>query len=242
MFFQSPPPSPYDLNFSLFSFPIRVHPLFWVMALLFGINLPLTLIPVWVAVVFISILVHELGHALAMRRFGEEAAIVLHLAGGLAISRGGRWGASRSGNEQIIISLAGPIAGFLLAATVLLIVWALGGIINIDLLFGFIPIPQASLPGSGSFINGLIQISLWINVFWGLINLAPIYPLDGGQVARELFNKADPWDGVRKSLWLSIGTGVVLAIAGVVFLGSLYMAFLFGILAFQNYQMLQGRV
>ena len=89
------------------------HPLFWFMALLFGAGLgSITQTLVWIVIVFISILVHELGHTFAMRRYGQDAMIVLYLGGGLAIPTSGRWGYnSRTANEQIIISLAGPFAG-----------------------------------------------------------------------------------------------------------------------------------
>ena len=45
---------------------------------------------------------------------------------------------------------------------------------------------------------------LYVNIFWGLVNLLPVYPLDGGQIARELLELASPADGVRQSLWLSV--------------------------------------
>jgi membrane-associated protease RseP (regulator of RpoE activity) len=82
---------------------------------------------------------------------------------------------------------------------------------------------------------------LWVNVFWGLINLIPVFPLDGGQVSRALFVEQDPWDGYRKSLWVSVIAGGVMAVVGLIFLGSIWLAFLFGILALQGYMEIQGR-
>jgi membrane-associated protease RseP (regulator of RpoE activity) len=82
---------------------------------------------------------------------------------------------------------------------------------------------------------------LWVNVFWGLINLLPVFPLDGGQVARNVLIQYDPFDGARKSLWLSVITGGLMALVGLVFFRSIYMAFLFGLLAFQSYQALSVR-
>ena len=52
---------------------------------------------------------------------------------------------------------------------------------------------------------------LQVNIYWGILNLMPIYPLDGGQVARELFI-ANDHDGARKALQLSLATAVVLAV------------------------------
>jgi membrane-associated protease RseP (regulator of RpoE activity) len=82
---------------------------------------------------------------------------------------------------------------------------------------------------------------LWVNIFWGFINLMPVFPLDGGSVTRNVLLQADPIDGVRKSLWVSVIAGALIALAAFFFLSSLYMAILFGFLAFQSYQSLQGR-
>lgn len=241
-FFQPPTQSRYDLNFTLLGFPVRVTPLFWVFSLLFGLTLrnPL-LILLWIAVVFASILIHEMGHGLAMRRYGQESYIVLHF-GGLAVPTSSRWGgpASRTTTEQVVISLAGPIAGFLLAGLVLILAIAIGGSVTVNWLLFVIPIPSATVPG-GFLLNSLITLMLWVNVFWGLINLVPVFPLDGGQVARSLFVQADPWDGYRKSLWVSVISGAVMAAVGGIFLGSIWLAFLFGILALQSYAEIQGR-
>ena len=107
-------------------------------------------------------------------------------------------------------------------------------------LLGFIPWPNAVLP-YGGLVNALVSSFLWVNLFWGLVNLMPVFPLDGGQVSRTLFTQFDPADGPRKSLWVSIIAGAVVAIAGLLFLQSTYLALLFGYLAFQSYQSLRGR-
>lgn len=243
-FFGGAPPTNYDLNFKIGDIPVRVHPLFWLVTLLLGANSGLAGILIWVVVVFFSILVHELGHVLAMRMYGQDGSILLHAGGGLAIPTSYGWGRGRGGltrQEQIIVSLAGPLAGFMVAAVVLGIVYLVGGVILMDWLLFIIPLPQAFLPTAGFVVNVFIQMMLWVNIFWGLINLLPIYPLDGGQVARQLFAGADPWDGVRKSLILSLVAAGVMALVGLVYLGSVYMALLFGFLAFQSYQSLYGR-
>ena len=245
--FQPPPPTQYDLRFSIAGIPVRVHPLFWLIALLFGASGDLIQLPIWVFVVFVSILIHELGHALAMRRYGQPSRIILHFAGGLTVpepvSWGSRWASvALRPNQEIFISLAGPGAGFVLAALVVVVVIISGGSIITNWLFGVIPLPVAALmPIGGRVISLLVTMMLWVNVFWGLINLLPVYPLDGGNVSRYLLLRADPIDGVRKSLWVSVMVGGLVAIAGLLILRSIYMAFLFGLLAFQSYQSLQRR-
>ena len=65
--FQSPPQTSYDLRFSIAGIPVRVHPLFWVIAILFGLSSSsLIHILLWFFAIFLSILIHELGHAFAM--------------------------------------------------------------------------------------------------------------------------------------------------------------------------------
>jgi len=245
--FQPPPPTRYDLRFSIAGIPVRVHPLFWLIALLLGSSADLIQLLIWVFVVFVSILIHELGHALAMRRYGQPSRIILHFAGGLTVPEPVSWGSgwanvSLRPNQEIFISLAGPGAGFLLAALVVVAVIISGGSIITNWLFGVIPLPVAALmPIGGRVISLLVTMLLWVNVFWGLINLLPVYPLDGGNVSRYLLLQADPIDGVRKSLWISVIAGGLVAIAGLLILRSIYMALLFGLLAFQSYQSLQRR-
>ena len=247
MLFQSPPPTRFDLRFSIAGIPIRVHPLFWLIALLLGSSGSLIGIPIWIFVVFVSILIHELGHALAFRRYGIDSEIVLHFMGGLTIPLSAPWGTgwanvAPSPRQHIVISLAGPFAGFFLAALVVAGVILLGGTIAVNLLFGFIPIPQlVSLSIGGTVLQLFVVMMLWVNIFWGLINLLPVYPLDGGHVARNILIQYDPLNGARRSLWVSVITGVVVALGAFIFLESFYMAFLFGILAFQSYQALQAR-
>jgi stage IV sporulation protein FB len=220
--------------------------LFWVMALLlgFGSGDVMNLL-IWVVVVFIAILVHELGHALVMGAYGQPSYIVLYHFGGLTIPMPSRWGGSSvavalTSNQEILISLAGPFAGFLLALVVTVMVIVMGGTVSINWLFGFIPIPLVILPVGHSIVYSFVSTFLWVTIFWGIINLLPVYPLDGGNVARNLFLKADPWDGVRKSLWLSVIAGAIVAIAGLILLKSVYIALLFGILAAQSYQAILG--
>jgi stage IV sporulation protein FB len=248
LLFQPPPPTRYDLRFNLLGFPVRVHPLFWLIAVLLGSGSgdPLQIL-IWVIVVFISILIHELGHALAFRRYGLSSQIILHFSGGLTIPESALWGnrwanVALGPNEQIFISFAGPGTGFLFAALIIGFVLAVGGSIITTRLLGFIPFPGfALLPFGGQILGAFVTSLLWVNLFWGLINLMPVYPLDGGNIARSILLQVDPADGVRKSLWVSVVAGGLIAFLAFFFLHSIYMAILFGFLAFQSYQSLQAR-
>lgn len=244
--FQAAPSSRFDLRFVLFGFPVRVHPLFWLIALLLGGSSrnPLMIL-VWVGVIFISILAHELGHAFAFRRYGQPSHIILHMTGGLTVPESISWGGGYASvgltpNQHIFVSLAGPFAGFALAILVLAVGVALGGEIVLTTILGVIPFPLVFIPAFNGILTDIFVTFLWVNIFWGIINLLPVYPLDGGHVSRYFLIQRDPWNGLRTSLWISVITGGILAVFGFVFLNSLYMAFLFGLLAFQSFQMLQA--
>jgi stage IV sporulation protein FB len=237
-----PPPTRYDLHFTLAGTPVRVHPLFWLIALLLGSSSrSLVLIAIWVLIVFISILIHELGHATAMRASGLNPRIVLYSFGGLTTSAAPSWGPqTRSLREDVLIYLSGALAGFIFATIILLLIRLTGGYVGVQMLLGIIPLPRAALPGQPNiYLNFLISNLLWVNVGWGFINLLPVLPLDGGQISRIFFMNIDPRNGMNRSLWLSVGVAALIAVLGFVFLNSLYMALMFGYLAFSSYMMLQ---
>jgi len=231
MLLSDPGKTPYDLCFDIFGFPVRIHPFFWVIGLLLGGNGGLDSALVWIAALFISILVHELGHAFMIRRFGSSCRISLYGMGGLAMPGRGRPCTDR---EQIIISLAGPFAGFALAAAIVLLCTLMGMEVDSTKLFKVIPfweiIPNNDSVVLTNFIKGMLRI----NIFWGLVNLLPVLPLDGGRVSYVLFRQRDRLYGEKKALKLSM----VVAI-GVVLLGiskqEIFIAILFGYLAYENY-------
>ena len=237
MLLGEPPQTRYDLRFHVFGIPVRVHPWFWAIVVILGISgggetPPIDLL-IWVGCVFVSILVHELGHAFTALAYGWKPWITLYGFGGLASYQPTRHDA----RSQILISLAGPGAGFLFIALVMAIVQASGH--SVQLLPNGAVRPWISFVG---FENGnLNQIigSLWfINIFWGLLNLLPIYPLDGGQIMRELCLLTNRTQGIAQSLWISIATagGVVVFC---LLSGEIYLAFMFGYLAYTSYTLLQ---
>jgi stage IV sporulation protein FB len=243
--FQPPSPTRYDLRFTLLGIPVRVHPLFWLMAIIFGyVSGDLLQLLIWVVVVFVSILIHEMGHALTMRYYGLSAEVVLYLGGGLAVSRPD-WRSRRSSDQltmiqHILVSLAGPVAGFILAVLVMIGVIVGGGTLFYTPLFGVFPSVTAYLPNASGLVYSVVAALLWVNIFWGMINLVPVQPLDGGNIARYYLITVDPLDGERKALWISVVAGAIAAIAGYLGLHSTYMALLFGFLAFQSYERVKG--
>jgi Zn-dependent protease len=185
-----------------------------------------------------------------IRRFGREAHIVLYAMGGLAIegrpqsSYGSPWSLDsytgyqpkpRSPQEQILISAAGPGIQLALAGLILAAIVASGGRVGISR--GLIPLPAFELSGSlanNINLNELIGNLLFINIFWALMNLLPVLPLDGGQIALQVLMQQDPWQGTVRALWLSVITGGIVALLAIA-VGETYMMFLFASLAASNY-------
>jgi Zn-dependent protease len=172
----------------IFGIPTKVEPSFLVLSLFLAANrgLNLLLLLEWLVIVFISVLVHELGHALVARRFGLSPQITLYSMGGLT-----SWSevTEIGPPKHLAISLAGPAAGFLL-----------GGV-----LFLVAPMVLRAVPSE--LLTVAYQDLLWVNIGWGVFNLFPILPLDGGHVLltleRWLTKKRDQIISHAFSGWLS---------------------------------------
>jgi stage IV sporulation protein FB len=244
MFLGEPPPTQADLHFRLFGFPVRVHPFFWLVTLVLGLGGdvadPINTL-IWVAVVFVSILVHELGHAFLQRYYGGEPRITLYGFGGLASCDD----CDRSPRAQILISLAGPLAGFLLAGLVIAVLAVTGHLRGLEARL----IPVDWVPFDLRYLQQYEKLSprdtlIWdllqVNILWGLMNLLPIYPLDGGRIARELFTLNNARSGIIQSLQVSIGVAVLVAVYALAANRDVYLCILFGLLAYGNFQTLQN--
>ena len=258
MFLAEPPRTQFDLNFQVLGFPVRVHPLFWLIGALIGYafirDYGAIGLVIWVFAMFVSILLHELGHALMIRRFGRDAHVVLYAMGGLAIegrpqsNYGNPWSLDsytgyqprqRTPQEQILISAAGPGIQFVLAGLVIGAVYASGGTVRL-LLHNYMPYVNAELGPNlahNRHLNLLVWDLLQINIFWAIMNLLPVLPLDGGQIALQVFMQHDPWQGTIRALWLSVITGGIVAVLTLL-AGETYMMFLFASLAVSSYMTL----
>ena len=245
MLLGEPPRTPYDLNFSLFGIPVRVHPLFWLVTLVLGAqSRDVASVLTWVVAVFISILVHELGHAAVMRAYGFRPWITLYGLGGLASYDQGRTYGSKGAEPlgQILMSLAGPAAGFLLAATLLAGLVPTGYWQQIDFVSPFGLRPKV-VGLDNDRLAGLVNDMFRICVLWGLVNLLPIYPLDGGQVAREILQKLNGSAGIRQSLMLSMLAAGMMAAYGLLHRQEQpdwFIALFFGYMAYSSYAALQA--
>jgi stage IV sporulation protein FB len=209
------------LQFRMFGIPFAIHWFFWLVCLLLGGAATATTgwefmdALVWTAVVFVSITIHELGHAFTCIRFGMQPMILLHGFGGLTLMRGPSLGKWRS----ILVSAAGPAAGFAL--------WGVALIIS-----------KTYTPPSPLGRSALHAL-LFLNFFWTLFNLLPILPMDGGQIFRALL-------GPRNLKWARLTGGILASLLAIpAFLnGMLLMGIFLAAMAYGNFkdQPLQGGV
>lgn len=163
-----------------------------------------------------SVFLHEMGHALTSRFFGLQPTVVLTGFGGFTAHQ-----PARRPRDEFLIVAAGPSMNFVIAGT----------------LFALAP----TLAGENPFAITLASQVIFLNVFWGIYNLLPIMPLDGGQLLRVTLRKL-----IKKTLradrWthrVGFVLGAFLAVLFAVQYGSIFGAVLLGLAAFENYRALQ---
>lgn len=208
---------------SLGDIPLYVSPWFLVLAAYVGLMMgDVSLGGLWVLCLTLSLVVHELGHALVARRLRLEPRILLHGFGGLCAHD-----RAESDAHDVAIIAAGPGAGLLLGA----------------LAFGVSEALPHVAPGALSnplLVTGLAWM-VWLNVFWSLVNLVPIWPLDGGQLFRlGMLRVTTPLRAER----ITHGVGIALAVGAVGAAGHFgfgrFAMLLAGLIAWENYRALRG--
>jgi Zn-dependent protease len=206
------PETQFDLRFRVGPIPVRVHPIFWLTGVIicwraYQADPPMLMMAV--AAVFLSVLIHELGHATMTRLFGWPSEIVLGFFGGYATT------ARTSTGRNLAVLFAGPGAGFALAA----------------LAFAALRV-GVEMPER---VRATVVFLEFINIAWSLLNLIPVLPLDGGQIAREILVWFSPRRGEQWAMLLSAVVGAVAAAAGYFLLNQMFLGIFFGLFAYQNF-------
>ncbi|MEO5913570.1 MAG: site-2 protease family protein [Luteolibacter sp.] len=229
------------IRFSLFGIPVEVQPFFWIVMALLGradradSREDFLAVALFVIAAFISVLIHELGHALTGRKLGGGyASIILTSFGGLAMNQGGRF----TRHQRFLMIAAGPGAGFAFLLAIL---------VTLSLIFDstdVIAFASRHLFGQGipfktfelmdflekkPFIHFFLADLLLINFWWGVLNLLPIMPLDGGQIT-DIYVKPQ-----RRVFLIGLVAATAMSLFGFLKLG-LYPGFFFGYFAWINYQ------
>jgi stage IV sporulation protein FB len=209
--------------FTLAGIPVWVSP--WYLLLLAWIVLPSRgegLI--FAGCITLSLLAHELGHALVARHFKLRPQILLHGLGGVT----GHERPKRDRDDALIVA-AGPLAGLGL--------W-LGSLAA----FNFLPI-------TSPILASVLYTLASVNLVWSVFNLLPLWPMDGGQLMRIGASKLwKPVRGERITHIISITVVVLIAVATQVqpfasmlpFSGGPYTMIILAMMAFQNVQAIQA--
>lgn len=207
------------LRFRIGPFPVTLEASFLITAvLLSGLGGGPLDVLLWVLVVFVSVLVHELGHAVVGLWLGGKPEIVLQGLGGVTFPRlRARPGALR----QILLSVAGPLFGLLPGA----IAWA---------------VMLKAPPEPGSMMAGLLTDFMTTSVWWAAFNLVPVLPLDGGQVMESVLSGVRRKPSLELAAWISAAVGAALALLALLAYRQWFIALFFAAMAFSNVARARG--
>lgn len=200
------------IRFTLFGVPVSIHPTLWLTLAFLGrafmiTNLvELVCVLLFVIAAFVVLLAHEMGHALVGRRLGGGApSVYLAWLGGDCTNETARL----SRMQGVAMTAAGPLSslvvGLLAYVGLSLYVgsFSLGGALAADFATGCISVEAVTNypPLAMFFFFYFIEISCW----WTLLNLLPVFPLDGGQMMQGLMKSR------QQMHCISLGAAVVMA-------------------------------
>lgn len=193
---------------------ISINPFFWIFSLLIGFLMSGTVLGtvIWLVIIFISVLVHELGHASMAIFFKQSPRIELVAMGGLTSYEGKKL----KYYQQFLIVLNGPLFGIGLFGIATLVLW-----------LGFFTNPT---------LLASIKIFQVVNIFWSLVNLLPVLPLDGGQLMRIALEGLFGLKGFKLSFLIGFIISSIIAL-GSFALRNYLLGALFFLFAFQSFDM-----
>ena len=192
----------------------KISPFFFLMAAFIGFVNSFNLygMLLWIIVIFVSIVVHELGHAIFFRLFGLKVHVELTVFGGVTYPKGGKL----SLPKEFIVTLAGPAFGFMLFLIASLILSS-----------------DATQDPTTLYFLAITRL---VNLIWTILNLVPVLPLDGGQLLRIIFELFAGYKGRQRafiaSMIIAFGAGLFFIFAQLYIISVLFFMF-----AFQNYEL-----
>jgi len=205
------------IQFRLFGIPVTVQPFFWLTLAIIGGALRIDsregmiYLVFFIAAGFVSIMVHELGHALMAVKFGARTEIVLQAFGGYAAYSGVRM----TRGQSAMITAAGPVVQMVLGA-------AAYGLLKSGL----------NMPENALIFIWLIFV---ISFIWAILNLFPVLPMDGGRLVEAALGP----QRLKITLMISLVTAVAVGILAWTMFRQPFLAIFMGYFAWLSYQELQ---
>lgn len=211
--------------FTLFGIPVYLH---WTFGLIFlyilwhaqseGMN---TVETIWLTVLFMAlflcVLLHEYGHALAARRYGVKTRdIVLMPIGGVArLER-----MPEKPLQEFVVAIAGPMVNVVIAIVITLLIWLLADPTHLELLKAALTQDAGEdvIQESGVHIPQILQFAVNLaatNVALVLFNMIPAFPMDGGRVFRALLSmRTGRAKATKIAAWLGQAIALLLVMYG----------------------------
>jgi Zn-dependent protease/CBS domain-containing protein len=204
--------------FRLFGVPVRLHFTFillvvFVAVSVLGSNQSNASYAIFLLGGLVSVLLHELGHAVVAARFGiRTVEIVMFPIGGLS-----RMERSLKPAAEIWVSLAGPLVNVLLAAGIFAYMISTHEAAPVSL--------ADLLQPSGKSVLALL---LYGNLLLAGFNLLPAFPMDGGRILRALLTYVRPEDeATRIAAWMGRMLAISMGLYGL--LGAHFMLVFFSL-------------
>lgn len=194
----------------IFGVEIRIHVSFLLLVFFAGLGQPGAIGKIDPArgmalagIIFGSVILHELGHALIARQSGLPArAIVLLPIGGVTIFDESQPALPQNWKRDTRIAIAGPLVNFII-----------GGIAAMCIGFAMPGVRMWTNPYVSS--QNLLHSLVWANLWLGIFNLLPAYPMDGGRVLRAIFmRKMDAVSATRRAVSIGRGFAITFMLAG----------------------------
>lgn len=218
------------IRFTLFGVQVSIHPTLWLTLAILGraymvsnlVELMSALL--FIIAAFVVLLMHEMGHALVGRRLGGGApSVYLAWLGGDCTNETARL----TRVQGVVMTAAGPLTSLAVGLVTCLILclyvgdFGLASVLSVGFAFGVMPaeVLMAYPPLAMFFFFYLIEVSFW----WTILNMLPIFPLDGGQIMQGLMKSRVQMHAI--SLTVAIVLSLAFAVLGL-WLLSIFMILL----------------
>jgi Zn-dependent protease len=205
------------IRFSIFGIPVEIQTWFWITMAALGYvtfnnstdgQTLLLCMSLFILAGLLSMLVHELGHALAGIYFRAKPYIVLQSFGGYAAFPNSQF----TRTQSFLVTAAGPAIQFLLGALSYAIL--------------------IYLPEEKEMFLLFFQVLTVISILWAILNLIPVFPLDGGRMMFALMGPRRE----KAAWWISMVCGTIVGISFISYGNFPFMGVMLLFMVFQNYQ------